>query len=199
MIYISHRKNTIKELRNVDFDHGVEIDIRSNGNKLILHHDPFKCGVPLDEWLCHYKHKLLVLNIKEEGLERGVEKLLKSKNINNYFFLDQSFPFLIKFVKSGNKKTALRFSEYESIETILSLSGKVEWVWLDSFEYFSLDHNKYNMLKNNSFKLCLVSPELQGRLEDRYIEDLSDYLLTNGIVLDAICTKKIEKWKELNA
>jgi hypothetical protein len=51
MIIIRHRVNSINELLNIDSDHGVEIDLRSLGQELILEHEPFKSGVKLSEWL----------------------------------------------------------------------------------------------------------------------------------------------------
>ena len=44
MIIIKHRVNTSKELKKVDKNFGVEIDLRSNRNNIYLHHDPFKKG-----------------------------------------------------------------------------------------------------------------------------------------------------------
>ena len=69
MIIIRHRINSINELLNIDSDHGVEIDLRSLGLELILEHEPFKNGVKLSEWLRHYNHKYLIVNLKEDGLE----------------------------------------------------------------------------------------------------------------------------------
>ncbi len=198
MILISHRVNTTEKLRKVDFQFGVEIDIRSNNNQLILHHDPFEKGELFKEWLENYNHKILILNVKEEGLENRILTLLREKKINNFFFLDQSFPFLIKLISSGSGKTAVRFSEYESIETVLSLAGKVDWVWIDSFRSFQLDIDKYKKLKEKRFKLCLVSPELQGREKDEEIYELANFLNENEMEFDAICSKKIELWKRLS-
>ena len=96
MEIIIHRVNTIKKLETVDSNFGVEIDIRSNDGKLILQHDPFEYGDSFDEWLKSYKHGKIILNIKEEGLEDYIIKSLNNHHIDNYFFLDQSFPFLIK-------------------------------------------------------------------------------------------------------
>ena len=61
-----------------------------------MHHDPFNKGQPLKTWLEHYDHRFLILNVKE-GLEEMIINLLEKFNINNYFFLDQSFPFLMKY------------------------------------------------------------------------------------------------------
>ena len=41
---ILHRVNTIALLEKTPSNLGVEVDIRSNGENLILHHDPFKQG-----------------------------------------------------------------------------------------------------------------------------------------------------------
>ena len=42
MLVIHHRRNTINSLKAVNSHLGVEVDIRSFGNKLIINHDPFK-------------------------------------------------------------------------------------------------------------------------------------------------------------
>jgi hypothetical protein len=83
--------------------------------------------------------------------------------IENYFFLDQSFPFLVKYSRIGVRRCAVRVSEFESINTALTLAGKVDWVWVDCFTQFTLTHDNAKTLQEAGFKLCLVSPELQGR------------------------------------
>ena len=66
MNIIAHRRNTIKELSQTPSKMGVEVDIRSLGNKLIIHHDPFVPGEDFEQWLDSYKHGTLILNVKEE-------------------------------------------------------------------------------------------------------------------------------------
>ena len=44
MQIISHRINTSSLLKKTPKSFGVEVDIRSNGDKLIIHHDPFEKG-----------------------------------------------------------------------------------------------------------------------------------------------------------
>ena len=65
MEIVIHRINKIKELKNIPLKYGCEIDIRTNGNKLILNHEPFMGGDSFNDYLDEYKHGLLVLNIKE--------------------------------------------------------------------------------------------------------------------------------------
>ena len=70
-------------------------------------------------------------------------ELLKEKKINNFFFLDQSIPFLIKHSKLLDQKSAARLSEYESIETFRLLLRHVKWAWLDCFSSISFKEKKF--------------------------------------------------------
>ena len=125
MKIIKHRINTIAQLTETPKQYGLEIDIRSYNGKLILHHDPMIQGDSLDEWLKVYDHGLLILNVKEEGLESELIAAMAANNIDQYFFLDQSFPFLIKTLNSNETRCAIRFSEYEDIKTINNLKKKI--------------------------------------------------------------------------
>ncbi len=195
MNLISHRRNSIEELKATPREYGVEVDIRSDNGKLVIHHDPFALGDDFEEWMKHYRHGTLILNVKEEGLESRLIDLMKQHGIDDYFFLDQSFPFLIKWSKLGEHRCAVRVSEFESIETALSLSGKVDWVWVDCFTKFPLNGQEAKRLQDAGFKLCLVSPELQGRPADTAIPELAKLLAERQITADAICTKNPELWK----
>lgn len=197
MELIYHRRNSLEDLVATDMKYGVELDIRSYGSELIIHHDPLCNGLLVAEWLECYKHGTLILNVKEEGLEKRLIELMHSKAITNYFFLDQSFPFLVKWAKFGERRCAVRVSEYESVETALKLGGLITWVWLDCFTRFPIDYSEYKALKDAGFKLCLVSPELQGRDAARGIEEMGVYLAQNNMVMDAVCTKRPDLWEKL--
>jgi len=196
MNFISHRRNTIEELKATPTDYGVEVDIRSNNGKLIIHHDPFAPGDDFEEWIKHYQHGTLILNVKEEGLEARLIDLMKQRGIDDYFFLDQSFPFLIKWSKLGEQRCAVRVSEFESVETALTLAGKIDWVWIDCFTKFPLSGEDAKRLQDAGFRLCLVSPELQGRPAETAIPELAKLLAERQITAEAICTKKPELWKK---
>lgn len=197
MQLIAHRRNTISDLLSTPSKYGVEIDIRSYGNKLIIHHEPLIEGESFDAWIAAYKHGTLILNVKEEGLEARLIDLMNSHGIEDYFFLDQSFPFLVKWAKAGEHRCAVRVSEFESVETALSLSGKIDWVWVDCFTHFPLSHEDASRLHNSGFKLCLVSPELQGRNAEMEIPQLAALLKERNIVADAICTKQPAIWERV--
>ena len=53
----------------------------------------------------------------------------------------------------------------------------------------------YKILKDSSYQLCLVSPELQ--YQDDKIEEYKKKLIDEEIELDAICTKyyNVQRWK----
>jgi hypothetical protein len=195
MSFIFHRRNTIEELKATPGEYGVEVDIRSDNGRLVIHHDPFASGEDFEEWIKHYQHGTLILNVKEEGLEARLIDLMKQYEITEYFFLDQSFPFLIKWSKLGERHCAVRVSEFESIETALTLAGKIDWVWVDCFTKFPLSGEDAKRLQNVGFKLCIVSPELQGRPAETSIPELAKLLVERHINADAICTKKPEIWK----
>ena len=86
MEIIVHRINKLEELKNINPIYGVEIDIRSYGNELILNHEPLKKGDRFEDFLKEYKHGTLVLNIKESGIENTVLSLIQRyNNVKNYF------------------------------------------------------------------------------------------------------------------
>ena len=53
-------------------------------NKIILNHDPLKKGNSLNVWIKKFNHKFLIVNIKEEGLEKHVKKIIEKENIHKY-------------------------------------------------------------------------------------------------------------------
>jgi len=94
----------------------------------------------------------------------------------------------------GERNIAIRFSEKEGIDTVLSMKGLVSWVWVDCFTQNPLTPDIYTTLKMAGFKLCFVSPELQA--QPHKIKEYKDYFDTHSIHLDMVCTKiyNVEKW-----
>lgn len=190
MIIVEHRVNTVAQLRHVPPHHGIEVDIRPEGGRLILHHDPFEKGEDFGEYLRHYRHSLLIANVKSEGIERKVIGLLEQHGVKDYFLLDVSFPFIVKLMNNGVRKLAVRFSEYESLRTCQMLAGKVDWVFADVMSRLPLTPALHERL-GRQFKICLVSPELLGRPED-----IGAYQKKIGARrLDAVLTKLPARWE----
>lgn len=200
-LFINHRINTSEELENVKFNYGVELDLRDKDNEIILAHDPFEDGEKFEDYLKTYDKQnlnknLMILNVKSERIEYKVLELIKKYNIENYFFLDSSFPMIYQLSKIGEKNIAIRFSEFESIESVELVKDMVKWVWVDCFTKFPLDLKTYNKIKNLGLKICLVSPELQGYNTER-IKEFKEIIKKNSFKIDAICTKyyNIKLWK----
>lgn len=193
MEIIAHRRNRIEELVATPAEQGVEVDIRSDGGRLVIHHDPFAEGEEFDRWIDHYRHGTLILNVKEEGLEGRLQAIMGDRGIDRFFFLDQSFPFLIRTARQGERRSAVRVSEYESVETALAVAPLVDWAWVDCFSRFPLDRISAARLVEAGLKLCVVSPELQGRSADE-IDILRELLAAEDIQADAVCTKRPDLW-----
>jgi len=191
---IAHRRNTAAELAATPAEYGVEVDIRSFGERLIIHHDPFREGEDFETWMQSFRHGTLILNVKEEGLEARLIEIMRQRSVDDFFFLDQSFPFLVKWARNGEHRCAVRVSEFESVDTALTLAGKVDWVWVDCFTRFPLTTESAQRLQEAGFKLCLVSPELQGRPAETEIPQLRAQLASLRIAAEAVCTKRPDLW-----
>ena len=188
MILINHRVNSISKLLKTSVEFGVEADLRSEDKKIYLHHDPFKKGESFEKWIKYYRHKILILNVKEEGLEDMIIKILKKNKIKNFFFHDQTFSTLLK--NMFKTRVSIRFSEYEDLKKKNYLFKKIRWLWLDNFNHIELSKKLYTYLKNKKVKICMVSPELIKKKRQNEIKKIINYLKKNKFNLDAVCTKK---------
>ena len=193
--FYCHRINNSDELDEIDENYGVELDLRDKGENVVLVHDPFKGGELFCDYLRKYNKSSIILNVKSERIEYKVLDLLREKGINDYFFLDCSFPMIYQLNKNYENNIAIRFSEFEPIESVLSCKNMVKWVWVDCFTKFPLDEKSYKIIKECGLKICLVSPELQGHSIDM-IKDIRDVIINNNFEIDAICTKyyNIKNW-----
>ncbi len=209
--FISHRVNNSNDLLTTPQIFGVEIDLRDlpttskvsthqdYDKQIILSHDPFPSYdcCPFEKYLENYNHGLLILNMKSERVELEVLKLLEKYKIENYLFLDSSIPMIYytnKKLSEPNSKHFCRLSELEPIELFESLTSYVDAVWIDCFSKFILDKPLYDKIRNTGKKMCLVSPELQGRPED--IQEHRRIILENNLFPDMICCKeyRIIEW-----
>ena len=188
-----HRVNSKSALEMVESTFGVEVDLRTKSDALILAHDPFAQGELFEDWLSAWHGHPLILNVKEDALEGKILEVLNQHGVTDFFFLDQSYPSIRRAISMGITKVATRVSDYEDVATALK-SGS-DWVWLDSFsgswEYL-MEATK--AIEKNGQKSCLVSPELQRLDSDAELEGLKILIQENGMQIDAVCTKRPESW-----
>jgi hypothetical protein len=194
-MFISHRINTIDELKNIPMNMPIEFDVRDSAGICIVQHDPFKEGIELSIFLDLCNERFLIINIKSEGIEEFIFKILKEKGIDNFFMLDCTIPVIYKYTQKGEKRFAIRLSEVEPLESAMIWKGKVNWIWVDCFSNNILTKCIEENLHLSGFKICMVSPELQGRIQD--IKNYAKYLEDSNIKIDAVCTKlsNITTWK----
>ncbi len=195
MRVFKHRINTISELIETPSNYGIEIDIRSRGEKLIVVHDPFLPDeLTLSDFLANYRHNGLILNVKEEGLEERIQEILKGLNIDDYFFLDQTIPYMLKLLNKGEIRTSHKLSDIESIENLKLIHPKPGWVWVDSWSG-NWDHlHQLQLVKSMGYRTCLCSPEVHREVYEDELLSLQAIIKDLNITFDAICTKVPQKW-----
>ena len=137
----------------------------------------------------------MILNVKSERIEFKILEMLKKYEIKKYFFLDSSFPMIWTLTNQGEKKIAIRVSEYEGLDTARNMSGKASWIWVDCFSRLPIGKIESDELHSLGYKLCLVSPDLVER--DREIEVYKETINEYKLEFDAICCKEynIERWR----
>ena len=197
---IHHRANTLESLKGITTYFGAEIDVRLHYGRLILAHEPLEDGCDFRTWLSEFEGSLLVVNVKEMGLEELILNEILTLNPQlDYFFLDQSTPYLIKSVAKGYK-CAARISEYETVDT--AFLQDTNWLWVDSFTGDWTHLHELRLRLGEPYmrkKICLVSPELQGRS----LKDSNEVLLLvnqikeSQLKIDAVCTKFVSFWENL--
>lgn len=207
MKLISHRVNTVKDLLNTPKEYGAEIDIRYHKDDLILTHDPFhhhendSCHLEtfLENW---NRDSCLILNVKTEGIEAECIRLMNKFKVKNWFFLDLSMPYFVKYARLASQRSiegfgpenlAVRFSDHEPIEYALAFSHMAKWVWVDWFDQIPLNAENIKKFQASQFSLCLVSPELQGKGIEK-IADYKKHLADQNISVEAVCTKRPDLW-----
>ena len=196
---ISHRINYLNELisdKVFSESDGIEFDIRDSSGVIVVQHDPFLDGQSFADFIKYCPpDKFYIVNIKSEGIEFQTLEILQTHNINKFFLLDCSIPMIVKLSKSGEKRIAIRFSEYESVETIRLLKNCASWVWLDVFSKLPITKEIESEIHSLGLNICIVSPELQTHPEkiSAYILQLQNDLIT----IDAVCCKEvhISKWR----
>lgn len=186
-----HRVNTLAELDAVPAGYGVEFDLRSDGDRVIVTHDPFTDGPRIEEFFPRVGARPCIFNVKCEGVEARVLDAAARCGIDDFFFLDLSVPAAVKLARSGETRVAVRYSEYEPAEAVLAWADRARWVWVDCFGRYPDDAADWARIADR-FRVCLVSPELQGHGADA-IAPWRAALAPRRF--DAVCTKRPELWQ----
>ena len=166
MIVLAHRAQEIKGYLPPQL--GVELDIRDCGmEQPQLSHDPNPRGAihSFRDWLridlsLYGNRPLYALNIKADGIEEKVVKVVRDYGIENTTFVfDMSFPSLMKFRRLG-MPFATRISEHEHD------TGWGDYLWLDRWDWHDANEplsNPAKQTRSGKWPLvAAVSPELHS-------------------------------------
>lgn len=187
---VVHRVNTVAHLRRVPPAWGIEVDLREDGRHVVLNHEPFGGGERLEEYLRHFQHRFIILNIKSEGIEGAVIRAVTRRRIRRYCLLDVTIPKLVALGRQGVRHLAARYSEFESLDACLALARWAEWVWIDCFTTIPLTPAIARRLRAR-YKLCLCSPELEGHPRAAVFRAMRQ---VRTLPLDAVCTDHPALW-----
>jgi glycerophosphoryl diester phosphodiesterase len=182
MIILSHRgyweniseKNTkIAFERSFSKNFGTETDIRDYKNELVISHDiANNQSMRVEQFFDIYKkfntQLPLALNIKADGLQDKLKKLLIDYKINNYFVFDMAVPDGIIYSKQ-NFTIFTRQSEYEPTPAYYNLANGI---WLDEFLGHWITKDVIQQHLSHQKSICIVSPELHKR---DYLTTWQDY------------------------
>jgi len=182
LIVLSHRgywklsseKNTkLAFERSFSMGFGTETDIRDRHSKLVISHDMADDkAIALEDFFAIYRqypsNLPLALNIKADGLQHELHRLLDIYEIDNYFVFDMAVPDGLGYAKYP-MHAFTRQSEYEVEPSFYSLA---QGVWLDEFDGHWLSDDVIERHLQNGKHLCIVSPDLHRRV---YAEEWLHY------------------------
>lgn len=206
MQIIAHRGlwNTVEEKNRLDMlnkaldeKYGIETDIRDYEGELVISHNIADENSPmLEKLLAHYNDieckEVLALNVKADGIQGELIKLLDKYDIHNYFLFDMSVPEMVV----NREKKLNYYTRHSDIENVCVLYDDAIGVWMDSFYNFEwLNTELIKTHLQNGKMVCLVSPELHGK--EPY--EMWNMLKTSGLYLDEslqICTDRVEKCRD---
>ncbi|MGH2328079.1 hypothetical protein ACRCD5_07155 [Campylobacter taeniopygiae] len=197
--YHHHEKNTFEAFKkSFSADFGIETDLRDYKEEISVSHDMANENcLALEELFSLYvkncKNLPLALNIKADGLQLMLKKLLDKYKISNYFVFDMSVPDALTYIDL-NFNVFTRQSEYEINP---SFYDKACGVWMDEFYSHWIDENTLKKHLDNNKLVCIVSPELHKRDYQKEWQEYKNMDKKYGFVDRVmICTDYPEKAKE---
>jgi len=150
--------------RSFGLGFGTETDIRDLNGELVISHDmPVYGGnmISFENFLniyTEYEALPLLLNIKSDGLQKPIHRLLERYSVERYALFDMSVPDQIVTAKHKLKHLT-RASEYESA----AMLDDAEGVWADEFYDNWINIQFMSDLAQKNKALYIVSPELHAR------------------------------------
>lgn len=152
---------------------GVETDLRDHAGRIFISHDPplgdeLPLEAFLDAWAVGGLRVPLALNIKSDGLEAELLRVLQFYEDPEYFVFDMSLPSTL-----GYRWNAMPyFSRQSEFEPQPLLYDEAAGVWVDCFLDIWYDEPLLAGHLASGKQVCLVSPELHRRDHRAFWEQL---------------------------
>lgn len=173
----------------LDHGFGFETDIRDRGGEVVISHDsPDGAAPQLAEIFAQYRRReadglTMALNVKADGLQTAVADLLERFGVRNYFVFDMSVPDHLRWLALGIRT----FTRQSEVEPSPPLYERSSGVWMDCFHGEWMTPTLIAQHLRAGKEVCLVSPELHGRLH----EPMWDMMRQSGLHQDErlmLCT-----------
>jgi hypothetical protein len=178
---LEERNTNIAFERSFNLGFGTETDLRDYNGEIVISHDIANSSNTLfSDFLEIHKNAIqknlpLALNIKSDGLQKQVKKILFDSQIENYFLFDMSIPDLKVSIES-DLNTFSRLSEYEKE---LPFYEKVKGIWLDAFVNTWYTKDILTTHLKNKKTICIVSAELHKRNHIEHWNTLKNFGIQN--------------------
>jgi glycerophosphoryl diester phosphodiesterase len=206
LIVLSHRgywldpseKNTrVAFERSFSMGFGTETDIRDRDSQLVIAHDmPDRSAMPLEfffETYNKFNARLpLALNIKADGLQVELKRLLALYLIESYFVFDMAVPDGLLYLKN-QMHTFTRQSEHETEPPYFDMA---QGVWLDEFNGHWISDEVITRHIEKRKSVCIVSPELHKRDNTKEWQHYKNLENTIGKDKIMLCTDFPEQAQE---
>jgi len=145
--------------------YGVETDVRDLAGSLVISHDMPRGGEQpfeqfLDDYVAAGRVGTLALNIKSDGLAGSVQEACMARGIDTYFCFDMSIPDARAYLQRGMPV----FGRLSELESPSAFTRSCAGIWLDAFDSCWFDGQVLRSLRAEGRDVCVVSPELHGRV-----------------------------------
>ena len=188
--------NTLDSFRKA-FEHGygIETDIRDYKGKLVVSHNvaeetSFEFENVLKLYSNMNSSSELAINIKADGLQGLLEKLLDRYRIENYFVFDMSIPEQVVFHRE-QFKVFTRMSEYETAPVLLE---KSQGIWMDEWETSWINADVIRKYRSEGKLISIISPEIHGRDNSLLWNELKQFTEDSGVLLCTDIPTKVEEY-----
>ena len=150
--------------RSLQAGFGIETDLQFRDGEIVIAHDVAQpAHMTLEAFFDLYNRcetrPALALNIKADGLQDHLARLLDQFEIDNYFVFDMSVPELLRY-RARKTRYFTRISEYETEAVGIE---EADGVWLDQFHDDWVGPATIERWSKGGKRLCMVSPELHRR------------------------------------